>query len=47
LLRRFGSLARVKQLSVEELAAEMPRGQAQRVFDGLKQESNGAPSVSS
>ncbi len=46
LLRRFGSLARVKQLSVEELAAEMPRGQAQRVFDGLKQESNGAPSVS-
>src|SRR5579863_2249037 len=36
LLRRFGSIARLRQLSVEELAAELPRGQAQRVFDGLR-----------
>ena len=37
LLRKFGSVARLRQLSVEELAAELPRAQAQRVFDGLRQ----------
>jgi excinuclease ABC subunit C len=35
LLQRFGSVAQLRQLSVEELAAELPRAQAQRVFDGL------------
>jgi excinuclease ABC subunit C len=36
LLRRFGSVARLRNLSVEELSAELPRAQAQRVFDGLR-----------
>ena len=35
LLRRYGSLARLRQLSVEELAAELPRNRAQRVYDVL------------
>jgi excinuclease ABC subunit C len=35
LLRRFGSVTRLKQLSLEELTAELPRALAQRVFDGL------------
>jgi excinuclease ABC subunit C len=35
LLRRFGSVARLQRLTLEELAAELPRGQAQRIFDGL------------
>ena len=37
LLRKFGSVARLRQLSVEDLAAELPHAQAQRVFDGLRQ----------
>ena len=37
LLRRFGSVTRLRQLSVEELTAELPRSQAQRVFDALHQ----------
>jgi excinuclease ABC subunit C len=37
LLRRFGSVARLRQLSVDDLAAEVPRQQAQRVFDALRQ----------
>ena len=37
LLRRFGSVTRLRQLSVEELAAELPRPQAQRVFDALRE----------
>jgi excinuclease ABC subunit C len=36
LLRKFGSVARLRQLSLEELAAQLPRAQAQRVFDGLR-----------
>jgi excinuclease ABC subunit C len=36
LLRRFGSVARLQRLTVEELAAELPRGQARRVFEGLR-----------
>jgi excinuclease ABC subunit C len=36
LLRKFGSVARLKELSVEDLAAELPRAQAQRVFAGLR-----------
>jgi len=38
LLRRFGSVTRLRQLSVEEMAAEVPRGQAQRVFDALRRD---------
>jgi excinuclease ABC subunit C len=38
LLRRFGSVTRLRQLSVEELAAELPRHQAQRVFDALRRD---------
>jgi excinuclease ABC subunit C len=38
LLRRFGSVTRLRQLSVEEMAAEVPRGQAQRVFEALRQD---------
>lgn len=37
LLRRFGSVTRLKQLSIEELAAELPRALAQRVFNGLRE----------
>ena len=35
LLRRFGSLARLRQVSFDDLAEELPRRQAQRVFDAL------------
>ncbi len=35
LLRRFGSLARLRQITLDELAAEIPRAQAQRVFAAL------------
>jgi excinuclease ABC subunit C len=35
LLRRYGSVSRLRQLSVEELAAELPRNRAQRVYDVL------------
>jgi excinuclease ABC subunit C len=37
LLRRFGSVARLRQLTLDELAAELPRAQAQRLFAGLHQ----------
>ena len=37
LLRRFGSVTRLRQLTVEELAAEIPPNQAQRVFDALRE----------
>jgi excinuclease ABC subunit C len=43
LLRRFGSVARLRQLSVDELAGELPRRQAQRVFDALREEKAPAP----
>jgi excinuclease ABC subunit C len=35
LLRRYGSVARLRQLSVEQLAAELPRNRAQRVYNVL------------
>jgi len=41
LLRRFGSIARLRELTVEEIAAELPRPQAQRVYDGLHSEPAG------
>jgi excinuclease ABC subunit C len=37
LLRRFGSVTRLRQLTVEELAAELPASQARRVFEALRQ----------
>jgi excinuclease ABC subunit C len=37
LLRRFGSVTRLRQLTVEELAAELPPGQARRVFEALRE----------
>jgi excinuclease ABC subunit C len=37
LLRRFGSVARLRELTVDEIAAELPRSQAQRVYEGLQQ----------
>jgi len=37
LLRRFGSVARVRQLSLEELSSELPRARAQQVYDVLHQ----------
>ena len=42
LLRRFGSVARLRQLTLDELAAELPRAQAQRLFAGLRQGENGS-----
>lgn len=44
LLRRFGSVARLRQLSVDELGSELPRAQAQRVFDALRQADSARPS---
>jgi excinuclease ABC subunit C len=41
LLRRFGSVARLRELSVEELASEIPGAQARRVFAALHQEVSG------
>lgn len=35
LLRRFGSVTQLQNLSVDDLAAEVPRAQAQRVFEAL------------
>jgi excinuclease ABC subunit C len=40
LLRRFGSVARLRSLTLAELSAELPRAQAQRVFDGLRDAKN-------
>ena len=40
LLRRFGSVARLRELTLEELAGELPRAQAQRVFAGLHETTN-------
>jgi excinuclease ABC subunit C len=37
LLRRFGSVARLRQMSLEDLAAELPKTQAQRIYEGLRQ----------
>jgi excinuclease ABC subunit C len=44
LLRRFGSVARLRQLTLDELAAALPRAQAQRLFAALRQ-SDPAPKV--
>jgi excinuclease ABC subunit C len=36
LLLRFGSVAQLRQLTLEQLAAEVPRAQAQRVYEALR-----------
>lgn len=50
LLRRFGSVTRLKELSVDDMAAEVPRVQAQRVYDALHdvkpQPTSGSPTTS-
>jgi excinuclease ABC subunit C len=46
LLRRFGSVKRLQALTLEELAAELPRGQAQRVFEGLRKTTQASGDVS-
>lgn len=43
LLRRFGSVARLRQLTVDEISAEVPRHQAQRVFDALQDSATSVP----
>jgi excinuclease ABC subunit C len=43
LLRKFGSVARLRQLTMEDLAAVLPRGQAQRVFAALRDANSAAP----
>jgi excinuclease ABC subunit C len=35
LLKRFGSVARLRELSVDEIASEVPRGRAEQVFQAL------------
>jgi excinuclease ABC subunit C len=40
LLRRFGSVTQLQTLSVDDLAAEVPRAQAQRVFEALRNSAN-------
>jgi len=42
LLRRFGSVARLRELTLVDLEAELPRKQAQKVYDGLRQSPAGA-----
>ncbi|HYL68016.1 MAG TPA: excinuclease ABC subunit UvrC [Candidatus Limnocylindria bacterium] len=46
LLRRFGSVARLRSLTLAELSAELPRAQAQRVFDGLRDASGSSTNPS-
>jgi excinuclease ABC subunit C len=43
LLRRFGSVERLRKLTIAELSAELPRAQAQRVFEGLRDVSAPSP----
>ena len=45
LLRKFGSVARLRKLTVEDLATELPRSQAQRVFSGLREANSAEPTV--
>ena len=42
LLRRFGSVTRLRRMTLEELAAEMPRNQALRIFEGLHKTAEGS-----
>jgi len=46
LLRRFGSVARLRELTLDDLTAELPRAQAQRVFDHLHETARRHPETS-
>jgi excinuclease ABC subunit C len=46
LLRRFGSVTRLKELSVDDMAAEVPRAQAQRVYNALHEIKSAPPNDS-
>jgi excinuclease ABC subunit C len=46
LLRRFGSVTRLKELSVDDMSAEVPRAQAQRVYNALHDIKSAAPTDS-
>jgi excinuclease ABC subunit C len=46
LLRRFGSVTRLKELSVDDMAAEVPRVQAQRVYNALHEIKSAPPNDS-
>ena len=37
LLQRFGSIARLRRMTLDQLEAELPRAQAQRVYAGLRE----------
>jgi excinuclease ABC subunit C len=43
LLRRFGSVARLKQLTVGELASELPRARAERIYVALRAAESASP----
>ena len=43
LLRKFGSVAQLQKLSVEELSREMPAAKAQRLHDALHGEGSAKP----
>jgi excinuclease ABC subunit C len=43
LLERFGSVARLRRMTLDELAAELPRAQARRLYDGLRNPSAPEP----
>jgi excinuclease ABC subunit C len=43
LLRRFGSVARLKQLTVGELASELPRARAERIYVALRAADSASP----
>ena len=45
LLRRFGSVTQLQNLSVDDLAAEVPRAQAQRVFEALHSSSGSGADI--
>jgi excinuclease ABC subunit C len=44
LLRRFGSVARLRELTLDELSAELPRSRAERIYAALREpDAAGAP----
>jgi excinuclease ABC subunit C len=45
LLRRYGSVARLRALSLEELAQAVPRTQARRLFEHLHNSQHASPSL--
>ncbi len=45
LLRRFGSVARLRELTLDELSAELPRSRAERVFAALREAEPAGPKI--